>query len=114
MVITSKINGYYTPRVGAGYIKRRALTRLRYYPFGVTEELLNDYLKAHFGITLPFACKNIIIKSKIETNTKDNTYTVTIMNTSWEQIARVITFGTGKVNGSKILRIIFNEINLIQ
>ena len=27
---------------------------------------------------------------------------------------RVITFGTGKVNGSKILRIIFNEINLIQ
>jgi hypothetical protein len=82
MVMTSKINGYYTPKVGAGYIKRRALTRLRYYPFGVTEELLNDYLKAHFGITLTFACKNIIIKSKIETNTKDNTYTVTIMNTS--------------------------------
>jgi hypothetical protein len=36
------------------------------------------------------------------------------MNTSWEQIARVITFGTGKVNGSKILRVIFNEINLTQ
>ena len=110
MVITTVINSRIpSTDFSRGYIKKRALDSLRYYPYGSTEKILNEYLKVNYNISLVFACKLIILKSKIEKD-DTNSYIITLLDGKWEKLARIITFGTGKVSGSRILRIIFNAI----
>lgn len=90
-------------------IKRDALKKLVYFPSNrVTESLLNDYLKQNYHIDLWTACRLIIVYCVIEKGKTNDTYLVTLPNPYWDNIARIITFGTGKLKGSQILRFLFD------
>jgi hypothetical protein len=89
------------------YIKGLALKKLIYFKWGATEIALDRYLKQQFKLSLGMACRLIIINSKISVG-KLNTYTVSTIHPYWEKLSRIITFGTGQIKGSQILKFIFN------
>lgn len=89
-------------------LKLNALRRLQAFPKYTAEKLLDQYLKETYQITLKHACYLIILNCKVE-ELKD-TLTVTVTNKELDKIARVITFGTGKLSGSRILAFIFNSL----
>lgn len=92
-----------------GVIKRDALRKLVYFPTNrTTEQLLDNYLKQTYGLSLIAACRCIIIYCNIEKNKAADSYLITLANPYWDNLARVITFGTGKFKGSQILRFIFD------
>ena len=98
----------YTKKTFKQQFKRDALKKLIYFPKNHnTELLLNNYLKQTYSLDLWTACKLIIFNCTIDLE-KDNTYVITISNHYWDTIARIITFGTGKIKGSQILRFLFD------
>lgn len=108
MIYTVK-NPYCTTNNFKSIIKRDALRKLIYFPASrTTEKLLNEYLKQTYRIDLLTACRCIIIYCNIEKNKAADSYLVTLANPYWDNLARIITFGTGKLKGSQILRFIFD------
>lgn len=112
MIYTVK-KPYCTDRNFKGLIKGDALRKLAYFPSDrVTEQLLNKYLKQTYGIDLLTACRCIIVYCNIEKDKATDSYLITMPMPYWDNIARIITFGNGKLKGSQILRFIF-DIRLI-
>lgn len=89
-------------------IKLNAFRRLKYYPINTTEKLLNNYLKEHYQMTLLYACYLIVINSNITEG--KNELVVSMTDKHLEKIARVITFGTGRILGSRIIPFIFGKV----
>ena len=83
------------------FFARRAL---RYYPMGANETALNEYLFERYNITLKAACLQIIVKS-CYSKSKDK-IVITMLDKKWDDIARLITFGNGRLQGSRILQTI--------
>jgi hypothetical protein len=88
--------------------KLNALHRLRAFPKNTAEKLLDQHLKENYQMTLNHACYLIILNCSLE-EVKD-TLTITIKNKDLDKLARVITFGTGKLSGSRILPFILNKL----
>lgn len=86
--------------------RRTANTVLLCYPFGVSELLLNRYLSENYNMSLRTACKKLITCAKVSLNFK-NEIIITFPDPVLNNIAKIITFGTGRVPGSNILRTIF-------
>lgn len=110
MIFTTKINNLYYAKHFKGYIRKIALQKLIYFPQKATEKALDQYLKNNYKITLNFACRLIALKCKISYEQETNSYIITTVDNYIDKLARLITFGTSKINGSKILRFMF-EIN---
>lgn len=83
------------------FFARRAL---RYYPIRSNEILLNKYLIEHYKLTLKMVCLKIILKS-CYSKSKDKII-ITIFDKKLDDLAHLITFGNGRVQGSKILQTI--------
>lgn len=83
-------------------LKQRAKARVFSYNFGPTELLLENYIQTHYNIKLKQMCFLIIDGLKIDASTADEVI-VYFTNEAQEKIARIITFGTGKLLGSRIL-----------
>ena len=83
------------------FFARRAL---RYYPMMANEIMLNKYLFEHYNLTLKAACLQIIIKS-CYSKSKDKII-ITMVDKKLDDIAHLITFGNGRIQGSKILQTI--------
>lgn len=88
-------------------IKLNAIQRLRYFPINTSEKLLNNYLKENYNMTLMYACYLIILQSKIEES--ENEIQILIKDKQLDKIARIITFGTGRFLGSRIIPFIFGK-----
>lgn len=71
---------------------------------GANETALNEYLFERYNITLKAACLQIIVKSRYS-KSKDK-IVITMLDKKWDDIARLITFGNGRLQGSKILQTI--------
>ena len=79
---------------------RRYILFVRY---GAQEEALNRYLVANYHKTLKHICLDLVMKAKIMKNF--NHELVVIFPTEEDkQLARLITFGTGRIGGSQILK----------
>ena len=102
----SNYTNYYKMKLKKGF-KIIALQRLRYFPINTTEKILDEYLKTNFKISLMQACYLIISACKIEE--EKDTLVVSMLNTKLDNIARIITFGTGKVLGSRIIPFILGK-----
>lgn len=89
-------------------IKINALQRLRYFPIRVSEKLLDKYLKENYNMTLLYACYLIILNSRVEQSSEE--IKIFIIDKELDEIARVITFGTGRYLGSRIIPFIFGKI----
>jgi hypothetical protein len=88
-------------------LKLNAIRRLRNFPINTTEKLLNNYLKENYNMTLIYACYLIILNSKVE-ESKDELQ-ILIKDKQLDKIARIITFGTGRFLGSRIIPFIFGK-----
>ena len=73
------------------------------YAMKSNEILLNRYLLKTYNISLKYACLVLLIESKQSFDQEKNMYIYWI-DKKYEKLARLITFGTGKVPGSKILQ----------
>jgi hypothetical protein len=101
----------YTPiyrSVAKAKFKRNAFKRLQLFPCNTTEKLLDNYLQEQYQLTLRYACYLIIRECTIEEQQDD--LVVTIKNKHLDKLARIITYGTGKFSGSRILSFIFQKI----
>lgn len=88
--------------------KLNALHRLRTFPKNTAEKLLDQYLKENYHITLHHACHLIILGCDIEE--LEDTLTITIKDKDLDKLARLITFGNGRLSGSRILPFILNKL----
>lgn len=83
--------------------KRYARKALALYTFGVTEALINNFLQANYKITLYDACKKILQNLTFSLNYQGEIIGK-IPDEELNEIARIITYGTGRIPGSQILR----------
>lgn len=81
---------------------RWAKIRILAHSMGPTELLLDKYLKAHYKTGLKSACIFLTYNVEIDA-TQSTDVRVYFKNDQFEKMARIITFGTGKLLGSRIL-----------
>ena len=99
------------PRVGevrswATTIKRDARTKLACYPRNATEIALNQYLLKHYKYTLIEACLALIGACTITTDF-NGSLIISWPKKAFNNLATLITFGTGRLVGSPILKCLF-------
>lgn len=104
MIYTIKLSNYTSTyqRLAIAKYKHNALLRICRFPINTTEKLLDKYLQDNYQITLKYACYLIILNSTIEEQ-KDELVISLPPNKKLDKIARLITYGTGKLMGSRIL-----------
>jgi len=73
------------------------------YTMRSNELLLNKYLLQTYKISLKHACLVLLVESKQSFDQENNMY-IYWVDKKYERLAKLITFGTGKVPGSKILQ----------
>lgn len=83
--------------------RRQARLKLTLHRFGPSELLLSRYLQEQYGLTLRAACIQIIQNAQFHVNF-EHEIIVTIPDKQLNQIAKIITYGTGTVAGSRILK----------
>ena len=83
--------------------KRTAKLRLALFPKGATEALLNNYLETTYEIGLYAACQKILASMVFNLNLQGEII-ASIPDNKLNEIARIITYGTGKLCGSRILK----------
>ncbi len=88
--------------------KLNATRRLRTFQFGTTEKLLDSYLRDQYQVSLKQACYLIICSCTVE-RSKDSVV-IFLKDQTIDKLARLITFGTGKILGSQILTQILNKL----
>lgn len=82
--------------------KRKARLKLITATFGPTEVLISRYLQEQYKITLRKACFDILQNAKFTMNIQKDII-VNIPDKTLNDIAKIITYGNGKFNGSRIL-----------
>lgn len=82
-----------------------ARKKITFYRMGVTERQLEKYLqnKYHTQVPLKTMCLKIVFGAKYTRNLLGD-IVVIIPNEDLDTIARIITYGTGRLGGSNILR----------
>jgi hypothetical protein len=83
--------------------KRHARLKLALYYKGPSEILLSNYLQENYNKTLHSACLEILQALKFSMNAKQEII-ATIPDEELNKIAKIITYGTGKISGSRILK----------
>ena len=83
--------------------KRQARKALALYPYGTTEALLNNFLQYKYQISLYSACRKILQALTFYLNHQGEII-CRITDKKLNEIARIITYGNGKIPGSQILR----------
>lgn len=82
-----------------------ARQRIAIYKVGATELALDQYLQKECHKSLKTICKELLFATKFYKN--DDTYIVKFANKDIENLATFITYGNGKIYGSKILQVAF-------
>ena len=83
--------------------KYKAKLKLALYKIGPTEILLSRYLQEQFNKTLKVACLEILQNMRSHVNQADEII-ITIPDAQLNTMAKIITYGTGKICGSTILK----------
>lgn len=78
------------------------------YRFTPANKALNDYLWKKFGVNLKTASIMAIANCKIQKN-NNNEVIVTFPAKKIDQIASIITYGTGKIQGCPVLKEAFGR-----
>jgi hypothetical protein len=72
------------------------------------QKQLNEYLWKKFGLTLKAACAVVIANCKIQKN-KSNELIITFPSKKIDNLAALITYGDGKMQGCSILKEAFGR-----
>ena len=87
--------------------RRKAKLQLMLHSFGPSELLMSRYLQENYNMSLRQACLSILQNTSYSLNLKQE-IVVTIPDPILNKIAKIITYGTGKVSGSRILKDMLN------
>jgi len=87
--------------------KKKARLQLILHSFGPSELLLSRYLQENYGISLRQACLDILQNTSYNLNMKQEII-VKIPDPTLNTIAKIITYGTGRIAGSRILKDMLN------
>lgn len=94
-------------------IKSKIIYEARRYiiwaPMKASELTLNKYLVKEMGKSLKSICLSIIYNCNITVN-KEKELTITFKTKEINRLAELVTFGTGKIPGCKILVTAFNVL----
>ena len=83
--------------------KKQARLKLALYRMGLAETLISRYLQENYNMTLKTACMAIIQNARYDLNIERDLI-ITIPDPELNKIAKLITYGTGVLAGSHILR----------
>jgi hypothetical protein len=72
------------------------------------QKALNDYLWKTFGLNLKAACAVVVANCRLQKN-KSNEILITFPAKKIDQMASIITYGTGKIQGCSILKEAFGR-----
>lgn len=106
MVFTIPTSEYVTDEALKNRWLAGARRKIALYRFGADEIALDNYLLENYKITLKPLCLAIILNTKVVAD-KSGLLITQIQKPRFEKLARLITYGTGKINGSKILQFAF-------
>lgn len=84
-------------------MKKHAKLRLMLYQMGPAELLISRFLQENYNLTLKSACLQILQDARYNLNIEQDLI-ITIPDPELNNIAKLITYGNGKIAGSKILR----------
>jgi hypothetical protein len=87
--------------------KSKARLQLATHAFGPSELLLSRYLQENYNMSLRQACLAILQNTSYSKNLKQELI-VTIPDPTLNTIAKIITYGTGRIAGSRILKDMLN------
>lgn len=87
----------------------KARQRIRQYKTGVSEIALNNYCIKKYKKPLKYMCLVILYNSKFYEG-YDNEVIVKILRRDLDELAKLITYGTGKLQGSSILQNAFKPL----
>jgi hypothetical protein len=78
------------------------------YKLKPAQKQLNDYLWQHYGLNLKAACTVVVANCRIQKN-KSNELIITFPSKKIDNLASIITYGTGKIQGCSILKEAFGR-----
>lgn len=78
------------------------------YRIKPAQKQLNDYLWKNFGLTLKAACAVVVANCKVQKN-KSNELIITFPSKRIDNLAALITYGDGKMQGCSILKEAFGR-----
>ena len=84
---------------------RLAIATYRLKP---AQKQLNDYIWKNFGLNLKAACLLVISNCKVQKN-QSNDIIITFPSKRIDNIASIITYGDGKIQGCSILKEAFGR-----
>ena len=87
--------------------KTKARLQLALHTFGPSELLLSRYLQENYNLSLRGACLAILNNTTYNVNLLREII-VTIPDPTLNKIAKIITYGTGRIVGSHILKDMLN------
>ena len=85
-----------------GITIRRAVSRIGLYRLNTSEILLNEYFLANKNKSLKTICKELLLNGEVVFQ-KDH-LVFKFKTTDSDKLAKFITYGNGKIRGSKILQ----------
>lgn len=94
-----------TPQADLAIYRARhnAQFKLALVSLGPTELLISRYLQENYNMSIKAACTSILQNARFIVNLQQEII-VTIPDPKLNTIARIITYGTGVLQGSRILR----------
>lgn len=105
MIIRTKIKKFYL--MYPWQLKLRAHRRIVKFKMSGDELALDKFIKETYNASLKLMCINLL--DHIKVNINDGEFTAYFNSKDWDKIAILITYGNGKINGSKILRNAFSD-----
>lgn len=78
------------------------------YRLKPAQKQLNDYIWKRFGLNLKAACALVVSNCRIQKN-KNNEVIITFPSKKIDQLAALITYGDGKIQGCSILKEAFGR-----
>lgn len=90
------------------WVLQGARLAIAVYPIKPAQKQLNDYIWKKFGMTLKAACTMVVANCRIQKN-QSNELLITFPSKKIDQLAALITYGDGKIQGCSILKEAFGR-----
>lgn len=92
-----------TANLVRGQLIYNAQSNLYCHKWTAVDRLLDKYLKANYKLSLRDACDLLLLRARVSQG-QPNEILITFIDRRLDKLASVITYGTGKIPGSNILK----------
>ena len=104
MFFTVPNSKYLSPKQLSTSILMNAYFVVSQFPLKASDRLLDDYLQATYKINLKNLCAKLLLDLTFMKDDEGN-FVMVFRDPEMDKLARLVTYGTGIIPGSKILQI---------